>query len=92
MPKAKITMQAKREAVPEAFGDVPNLDPAHLNILYARRDLSTVQKGEAVGVRYIIDVQDLVKHRLALLLVLCSFWCCHLALVRMAGNRGYALV
>jgi hypothetical protein len=61
MPKAKITMQAKREAVPEAFGDVPNLDPAHLNILYARRDLSTVQKGEAVGVRYIIDVQDLER-------------------------------
>ena len=61
MPKAKITMQAKREAVAEAFGDVPNLDPAHLNFLYAGRR-ATVGTGKAVEVQYIVEVQDLEHH------------------------------
>ena len=62
MPKAKITMQAKREAVVEAFGDVPNLDPAHLNFLYARRNLATVRVGKAVEVQYVVEVQELKQH------------------------------
>src|SRR3954464_8015593 len=59
MPKAKITMQAKREAVAEAFGDVPNLDPAHLNFLYAGRNRATVGAGKAAEVQYVVEVQDL---------------------------------
>src|SRR3954447_19021093 len=62
MPKAKITMQAKREAVAEAFGDVPNLDPAHLNFLDAGRNRATVFAGKAVEVQYIVEVQDLEQH------------------------------
>jgi len=62
MPKAKITMQAKREGVAEAFGDVPNLDPAHLNFLNARRNPATVRAGKAVEVRYIVEVQELEQH------------------------------
>ena len=35
------------------------LETRRISTSYARQDLSTVQKGEAVGVRYIIEVQDL---------------------------------
>jgi hypothetical protein len=53
----KGSAKAKREAIAETFGEVPNLDPEHLKFLHTRPHLPMVRKGESVDVGLIEPIQ-----------------------------------
>ncbi len=62
-----ISAKAKREAVAEAFGNIP-VDSENLNFLYSRRHLATaVEERGWRELQYIVELDELEQHVLTVL-------------------------